>query len=231
MNPPESQSGKIGSALGIVAAGAAAGGAAGYFYMPAQAVQAPGAVSAKAMGAVAGAVAGAMLAGIGSLAVSEFFPHEEEGWLEVERLAALLGVGGVGLFGTAGLVKQLHAMKGNLLAPGGGGGSTPRLPASTSAAYTASSSDSGRTLNVKPGDTISVSLPAASGGVTEQWSWSASPGLVTLTSDTVAPPDALGNSMETAVFTATTQIGTGQIQGALAGATFVLNVNVIAPSA
>jgi hypothetical protein len=216
---PESTGGRVASAFGIVAAGAAIGGAAGYAYMPASVVQpATGSMTLQAVGAAAGAVAGAMLAGIVALGVSELVDQEDEGWIEVERMAGLIGAGGVGLFGAVGLAKQLAALK---AAPG----ATPQLPAASPgvpAEYAASVTDSGRSLVLAPGDKLNVTLPSATGS---GWDWTATAGLLTLTG-------ADSSTAGQVVYTLTAgNPGTGQAQATTQGATFTLNVTVVAPTA
>lgn len=231
MEPPSSQAGKIATSLGIVGAGAALGALGGVYALPEG--KKVGAMPARLVGGVAGAIAGAGLTGVVALGLSEFVGGD---WEEIERMAGLIGAGGVGLLAAVGLTKEIFTVKDALAAPPGSPAAlpatpaTPGLPAAPAAPqnYEAGEADSGRTLHLNVGDTVTVTLPAQTG----QWNWSASPGLVTLTSTTtksVVDPNTgfnTGAINEVAVFTASAT-GSGQIQGSISGATFVLTINVL----
>jgi len=213
MKPPKSRAGEAVTAAGILALGAGAGAAAGYAYMPAGSV---GQVSAKAIGVATGALLGGIATSVGALGLSEFV---ESDWVDVERWIFMLGGGGAALFLGYGLLQELQLAK--TLETSGGG--TPTLPAgggaSTSTNYNAGLSDSGRTLNVSPGDTITISLPSPT---SPQWSIAAPQGLVTLQG---AP--TLSNDVQTFVLVAGS--GSGQVQATPAGGggAFTLNLNVV----
>lgn len=221
MEPPSSQAGKVVTSLGIVGVGATLGALGGIFALPEG--KKVGTMSARLIGGIAGAIAGAGLTGVAALGLSEFVGGD---WDEIERMTGLIGAGGVGLLATVGLTREILTVKDALAAPPG----TPQLPASPSAApqnYTASEASSGRTLVLHVGDTVTITLPAAN-----SWNWSASPGLVSLTStktENAVDPNTgnlTGGLNEVAVFTAG-QTGSGQIQGSISGATFVLNIQVL----
>jgi hypothetical protein len=186
-------------------------------------------MSARLVGGVAGAIAGAGLTGVVALGLSEFVGGD---WEEIERMAGLIGAGGVGLLAAVGLTKEILTVKDALAAPPGSPAALPSAPSAPSAPaapqnFEAGEADSGRTLHLNIGDTVTVTLPAQTGN----WNWSASPGLVTLTSTTtknVVDPNTgfnTGAVNEVAVFTASAT-GSGQIQGSINGATFVLNITV-----
>jgi hypothetical protein len=222
MEPPTSQAGKVATSAGIVLAGAALGALGGTLALPEG--KKVGALSARLVGGVAGAIAGAGVTGAIALGLSEFVGGD---WEEIERMAGLIGAGGVGLLAAVGLTKEILTVKDALAAPPGSPAALPATPASpilppaAPQNYDAGVADSGRTLALHVGDTVTVTLPAQS----SQWNWSASPGLVTLTSTTPQNSPS-GGINEVAVFTATAT-GSGQIQGSIAGATFVLNINVL----
>ena len=197
MEPPESQGGKTAAALGIVGAGMALGGVAGALYLPGK---------AKTLGGVMGAVVGAGLTGVAALAMAEFVGGD---WEDVERMAGLIGAGGVGLLAAAGVAKEVVQIKEALAAPA----APAQLPGAPN--YTATESDSGRTLVVSSGETIAVMLPGSG------WQWAAPAGLVSIASQT---PDS-NTGTETTVLVAGS--GSGLIQATIQGATFTLTVNVV----
>lgn len=224
MEPPSSQAGKVATSAGIVLAGAALGGAAGALYLPAD--KKVGTISARLLGGVAGAIAGAGLTGVVSLGLAEFVGGD---WQEIEQMSGVIGAGGVGLLAAIALAKEVFVVKDALAQPSGApvlpGGSAPAaLPGAAAAQnYDAGESDSGRTLTLNVGDTVTITLPAQN----EQWVWSATPGLVNLTSQKMQNSATVPGGLEgVAVFTAAAK-GSGQIQGTVAGATYVLNINVI----
>lgn len=214
MKPPRTRLGEAGAAVGLLAAGAGLGAAAGYAYMPAGKV---GSVSGKAIGTATGALIGGVGVSIGALALSEFGGDSQ--WVDLERMTFAIGGGASALFFGYGLWKELQLAKA-LEASGGG---TPALPPTTSASgstnYEAGLNDSGRTLNVSPGDTITIGLPSPT---SPQWSIAAPAGLVTLQG---AP--TLSNDVQTFVLIA--QSGSGQIVATPAGGggDFTLTLNVI----
>lgn len=207
MKPPKSTAGRVATSLGILVAGAAAGGAAGYVAMPAGAV---GPTGKKSLGAAVGALGGVALASLASLGLTEFLPND---WEDVERMTALLGGGGLAALVGWGVVREFGAVAG--AAPSG----APALPAASTSGenFAASTSDAGRTLNLAAGDTVTVTLPAPQGA---QWSWAGAPGLVTLTSNGVS------GDVQTTVFTAVA--GSGQIVATPSGGggQFTLTLNV-----
>lgn len=227
IDPPESEGGKVATSLGILAVGAALGAGAGALYMPSSGKV--GSMSAKGLGATIGALLGAGLTGMGALALAEFVGGD---WQDVERMTALLGAGGAGALVAASAVKELVGVKGALEAPGGapqlapGGSGAARTPQT----YSATASDSGRTLTMAPGDSLSVVLPSAAASA-PQWQWAASPGLITIASQTLGT-DLSNNVVETTVLVAQV-VGAGQVQAQLpdGSATFFLNVNVQDPTA
>jgi hypothetical protein len=156
IEPPESTAGRLGIAAGVVAAGAALGGAAGALLpiLPS--------VSTKAKG-VLGAAFGVAATAVGAFAASEFFGGE---WTDVERDTAIVGAG---LVGAVGLLQMIGSVGlASAAAPPG----APQLPATSSQNYTADLSQTGGTLNMNVGDTLTVTLPGGSGN----WSWAASNG-------------------------------------------------------
>ena len=209
MKPPESTLGKVGAALGLLALGAGAGAAAGAAVMPSG--KNLGSTPAQAAGAVAGGVGGLALTSFGSLAALEFIDGE---WGEVEGLAALIGGGLIAALTSYGVVSTLGQASSQLTpAPAPGGGA---LPGGTS--YSEGVGDSGKTLNMKAGDTLTLTFPAPSG---VGWSLAATSGLVTIQSQAVS-------AGEQTIVLAAGQ-GSGQIQATPpgGGAVFSINVNVV----
>ena len=97
----------------------------------------------------------------------------------------------------------------------------PALPPATSSQnYTADTSNSGGSLTMKVGDTVTITLPGTPGS----WQWSATPNVAWVSETQGAA--ALGGVTSIDIFRAATA-GTGQIQGQMNGALFVINVTVI----
>lgn len=211
MKPPRTRLGEAGVALGALALGAGAGAAAGYAYMPDGSV---GKVSGKAIGAATGALIGGIGVSVGALALSEFTDGD---WVDVERMTFAIGGGASALFFGYGLWKELQLAK--ALEAGGASALPPTTSASGSTNYEAGLADSGRTLVVSAGDTITIGLPSPT---SPQWSIAAPAGLVTLQG-----PPTLSNDIQTFVLIA--QSGSGQIvcTPASGGGNFTLNLNVV----
>jgi hypothetical protein len=209
MKPPESTGGRVAASLGILAAGAAVGAGAGYVAMPGGNLG--GGTPKKSLGAVVGAMGGVALASLGALGLTEFLPSE---WEDVERMTALLGGGALATLVGWGAVKEFSAVA------GASSGGTPALPgAPTSTNFSVSIADSGRTLRLGAGDTITLTLPAPSG---EQWSVAAPAGLLSLQS----PPSVTGD-VQTFVLVAGAGSGTLQATPSGGGGAFSLKVNVV----
>lgn len=213
LKPPRSRAGEIGTALGVLAVGATAGAAAGYAYMPAGSV---GKVSAKTIGTATGALIGGITVSVGALALSEFSGADE--WVDLERMIFAIGGGASALFFGYGLLQELQLAKA-LEASGGG---APVLPPTTSGGvtnYDAGLSDSGRTLTLSQGDTVTIALPSPT---SPQWSIAAPAGLVTLQG-----PPTLSSDVQTFVLVA--QSGSGQVVATPAGGggNFTLNLVVV----
>jgi hypothetical protein len=212
MKPPKSRAGEAATAAGILALGAGAGAIVGYAYMPAGKI---GSVPAKAIGTATGALLGGVATSIGALGLSEFV---ESDWADVERWVFMLGGGGAALFLGYGLVQELQLAK-SLEASAG----SPALPPTTSPSgvtnFDVGLSDSGRTLVVGAGDTVTIALPSPT---SPQWSIAAPAGLVTLKGS-----PTLSNDVQTFVLVA--QSGSGQVVAtpASGGGAFTLNLNIV----
>jgi hypothetical protein len=193
VDPPESTAGRLATAAGIIGAGAAAGGLAGRLL--------PGSATSAAK-SILGAAVGALATAVGAFALSEFVGGD---WAETERDAAIVGAGVVALVGVTSMAQAA-------LPPA----SPPQLPPASPQNYNASEVNSGQTLNMRVGDTLTVILP----GVQGSWQWAASANMGWM-SETVS-----GNSVVD-VFTAKAA-GPGQVQGTTSGAIFTVTVNVLA---
>ncbi len=210
MKPPTSRAGRLGLSAAALAAGAAAGGAAGNLYT------ASAGAKNQQLATAAGALLGVSAVGLAGLATDELSPG---GWGEVGKTTAVIGLGGIVAVGAVGLARRVLALR---TAPA----SPPALPPAGGSpnVYTATSADSGRSLNLAVGDQLIVTLPANSAsGVA--WQWSTSPKLLTYAQHT----ESGGN--ETDTFTAVGP-GAGILQAKLSdgSATFVLNVQVLGAS-
>lgn len=211
MKAPESTWGKVAWALGILGGGAAAGAAAGALATPSG--KSVGKISSQTLGGTLGALGGVALTSFGSLAALEFLDGEE-GWKGVEGYAALIGGGLVAAGVTYSVVSTLGEVSA-FSTPS----ETPALPPAGAAGanYTATETDSGKTLNMAAGDTLTLTLPGA------PWSLAATSGLVTIQSQST---DASSGSQ---TFVLVAGVGSGSIQATPAGggALFTLNVNVV----
>lgn len=214
MKPPESMGGRIATSIGILAAGAVVGGGAGYVAMPSGAIGGAGGAGGmqkKTLGAFVGALGGMALTSLGALGLTEFLPSE---WEDVERMTALVGGAGLAALVGLGAVKEFAAVAGD----SSGAGGAPALPGGSSN-FSVSMADSGRTLRVGAGDTVTLTLPAPGGS---QWSVAAPAGLLSMQG---AP--SLVADVQTFVFVAGT--GSGQLQATPSGGggAFSLNLQVV----
>ena len=207
MKPPESMGGRVATSIGILAAGAVVGAGAGYVAMPDGSF---GTTQKKPLGAVVGALGGVALASLGALGLTEFLPGE---WEDVERMTALLGGGALATLVGWGAVREFTAVASSSGAPGGA------LPAAGSTNFSVSIADSGRTLRLGVGDTLTLTLPAPAG---EQWTIAAPAGLLSLQS----PPTVVAD-VQTFVLVA--GAGSGQLQATPSGGggAFSLNVSIV----
>ena len=201
IDPPESSGARLGLAAGIVAAGAAVGGAAGAFLPVLPNV-------ASRSKSVLGAAFGAAVTAVGAFGLSEFLGGD---WAEVEKDTAILGASLVGAMGLMSMIGTAAAA-----APSG----APQLPAASPSNYSASLQNSGGTLNMAVGDTLSVNLP----GGPSAFSWAASSGGVVrwLTSS-----EAADGTSTSYVFGAAVS-GTAQIvaTSSSGGQNFTASINV-----
>jgi hypothetical protein len=154
IDPPESAAGRLGVAAGIVTAGAAIGGAAG---APLPILPQ---ITPKAKGLL-GAAFGAAATAVGAFAASEFLGGD---WADVEKDTAIIGAGLVGAVGLLNMLGSVGTAAASVPAPA--------LPAAGSQNYTATIANSGGTLNVAVGDTLTVTLV----GTQADWTWQASSG-------------------------------------------------------
>src|SRR5579872_4118338 len=146
MQPPESRAGQVATSVGILGAGAALGAAAGALYVP-NATLAPGAtMSPRGMATVVGGMLGAVLTAAGSAGLAMF---TESDWNGIEEETATIGLGVVALTTVLGAVQVFPKLKAASAAPA-------QLPASNPQNYTADSSNSGGTLTMKVGDSVTI---------------------------------------------------------------------------
>ena len=139
MKPPRSTLGVVGTSVGVVAAGVALGAGAGY--LASRRTTATDAL-ASAIFTIEMGIVGAIATGFAGIVVAAANPK----WREVGEGVALVGVGAPLVLATVGAVKQgLQLGTGNTTSP---------------QTYNVTSSDSGSTVNMNVGDTLSVSLPS-----------------------------------------------------------------------
>lgn len=225
MEPPESQGAAIGIATGATALGAVAGGAA--LHLLANVTRGTSAVpAAKDPAVLTGALIGSLLVGFGGVVLSEV----SESWSGVGKAIALIGVGLPTTAIVVGAGKALTSRPAQVQ-PAAAPAALP--PAAQGQVFTATVADSGRTLNMHPGDTLKVSLPAATSGSGQEWEWRASAlGIVDYSGPTLTA-DAAGNATEVDTFvgqaigtvTLTAQLVTTATRAATA--TFTVTINVV----
>lgn len=211
-------------AVGALGAGGTAGALIGRAFIPSNPAAA---VDPQFQATVMGAAVGIIATSFGGLLLEDYGPSD---WQKLGRAAALFGLGSLAATTVWGFVSILKQYEAPAVQPSS---QTPALPASSGPnSYTASAADSGRELNMLPGDTLTVSLPASQQGWT--WQWSGTPSIANFTGKTVTP--AAGGQMENDTFTAiapgSTQLLANLVD--LSGATqstFVLNLTVLQPQA
>jgi hypothetical protein len=211
MEPPASRAGQVATSVGILGAGAALGAAAGALYVPDSTVPKGAVLSQRGLATVMGGMVGTVLAAAGAAGLAAFTDSE---WNGVEEDAAAIGLGVLAASSLLGAAQTLPRLKSAAAAP--------QLPASNPQNYTADSSNSGGTLVMRVGDTVTITLPGAPGS----WSWSATQGIVTWVSE-VQGMATFGNATSVDVFKGSAQ-GAAAIQAQMSdGTTFNITVNVI----
>jgi len=155
IDAPESTVANVGWSLAALAAGAGLGSVAVHSLLS-RGSSAPDYGSDP--NSLAGGVVGVMVTSLAGLALDEFVPH----WSKLGRMTALIGVGAVTVAGVLATSKQAFAA---MSAPP----AAPALPAAGSMGFTAGDADSGKTLNMAVGDTLSVTLAPLSTGQDRQW--------------------------------------------------------------
>jgi hypothetical protein len=217
MQPPSGTAANVALAAGILAAGGAAGALASRAAVPSNP---SAAVDPQTQATIAGGALGVLATGLGGLVVEEYSSK----WARLGRYTALMGVGiitGVSVLGFGNAIRSFRQQL--------PGGTTPALPASTANSFTATLADSGRTLNLNVGDSVTVSLPESASGTA--WQWGISNNIATFSGQTAAP----SGGVEQDTFTATAP-GQSQLVASRVDAngnvlqTFSLNLTVLAVS-